>query len=41
VDKHVQWREARNIWMNSAVRTMLYVLAAPVRWLTRRRAPAR
>lgn len=41
VDRRVQWREARNIWMNSAVRTVLYVLASPFRWLTRRRAPAR
>jgi hypothetical protein len=33
VDPHFQWREARNIWQNAAIRTTFYTLAAPLRWL--------
>jgi hypothetical protein len=33
VDPRVQWRETRNIWHNAAIRTGLYTLAAPVRWV--------
>ncbi|MGB4976991.1 MAG: hypothetical protein WBR35_09655 [Anaerolineae bacterium] len=33
VDPKVQWAQAKNVWHNSAVRTGLYTLAAPVRWL--------
>lgn len=36
VDPRVQWAEIRNIWQNAAVRTLLYTLTAPVRWLKRR-----
>jgi len=35
VDPKVQWAQAKNVWHNSAVRTGLYVMAAPVRWLRR------
>jgi hypothetical protein len=33
VDPSVQWRQAKNIWNNAAIRTVFYLLAAPVRWL--------
>jgi hypothetical protein len=33
VDPSLQWSQARNIWHNAAVRSMLYTLAAPLRWL--------
>jgi hypothetical protein len=35
VDPKVQWAQAKNVWHNSAVRTGLYIMAAPVRWLRR------
>lgn len=33
LDPKRQWSEARNIWHNAALRTMLYTITAPVRWL--------
>ena len=33
VDPHLQWSQARNIWHNAAMRSMLYTLAAPARWV--------
>jgi anti-sigma regulatory factor (Ser/Thr protein kinase) len=33
VDPRVQWGEAKNIWHNAAIRTGIYVLLAPFRWL--------
>jgi hypothetical protein len=33
VDPKVQWSEAKNIWHNAAVRTGIYYLMSPVRWL--------
>jgi hypothetical protein len=33
VDPSVQWSQAKNIWNNAAIRTVFYLLAAPVRWL--------
>jgi hypothetical protein len=36
VDPRVQWSEAKNIWHNAAIRTVLYTLAAPFRWVRRR-----
>ena len=36
VDPKIQWSHARNIWHNSAIRTMLYMMAAPVRWVRKR-----
>ncbi|MCE7982506.1 MAG: hypothetical protein DYG89_15045 [Caldilinea sp. CFX5] len=35
VDTQVRWREAKNIWHNAALRTALYTLTAPLRWLKR------
>jgi hypothetical protein len=36
VDPRMQWREAKNVWQNAAIRTALYTLAAPVRWVSRK-----
>jgi hypothetical protein len=33
VDPKVQWKQARNIWHNAAMRTVVYVLASPLRWI--------
>lgn len=33
VDPKVQWSEWKNVWQNAGIRTALYVLATPVRWL--------
>lgn len=33
VDPRLQWREAKNIWHNAAIRTTFYTLATPFRWL--------
>lgn len=38
LDPRIQWREARNIWQNAAIRTILYRLMTPFRRLRRRRA---
>lgn len=35
LDPRVQWSEAKNIWQNASIRTMFYVMGAPIRWLTR------
>jgi hypothetical protein len=41
VDKRRQWRRWRNVWQNAAIRSLLYTIATPLRWVTgRRRAPA-
>lgn len=37
MDPKLQWSEVRNIWQNAAMRTMLYTMAAPVRWIRRSR----
>jgi hypothetical protein len=36
IDPSVRWSEAKNIWHNAAIRTMLYTLGAPLRWLRRK-----
>jgi hypothetical protein len=36
LDQRVQWSEAKNIWQNAGLRTMIYTMAAPVRWLRKR-----
>jgi len=36
VDPKIQWSQWKNIWRNSAIRTGLYMLAAPVRWVGHR-----
>jgi hypothetical protein len=33
LDPHVQWAQFWNFWQNSAVRTTLYHLARPLRWI--------
>ena len=33
VDPRLQWSEAKNIWHNAAIRTFLYYLFAPFRWV--------
>ncbi len=35
VDPKVQWSQARNIWQNAAMRTAMYTVTAPVRWVGR------
>jgi hypothetical protein len=35
VDPRMQWREARNVWHNAAIRTGIYTISAPVRWVRR------
>lgn len=35
VDPRVQWREAKNVWHNAAIRTAFYTLGAPVRWVSK------
>ena len=32
VDPKVQWSEAKNLWQNAAIRSVLYGMATPVRW---------
>jgi hypothetical protein len=36
VDPRYQWSQAKNIWHNAALRSMLYTVAAPVRWVRKR-----
>lgn len=33
VDSHVQWSQAGNLWQNAAIRTGLFLVMAPARWL--------
>jgi hypothetical protein len=33
IDPRVQWGEARNIWHNAAIRTGVYVMMSPARWV--------
>jgi hypothetical protein len=40
LDPHVQWSEAKNIAMNAALRTILYSISTPIRWLRLRRNQA-
>jgi hypothetical protein len=35
VDRRRQWRKAGNLWKNAAVRTFVWTLGTPVRWLRR------
>lgn len=36
VDRRRNWSEAKNIWQNAAIRSSLYMSAAPLRWIRRR-----
>lgn len=33
VDPKLQWSQARNIWYNAAMRTAMYKMTAPMRWV--------
>ncbi len=33
VDPRVQWKEAKNIWHNAGMRTAIYTLMTPARWV--------
>jgi hypothetical protein len=35
VDRRIQWGQARNIWQNAGVRTTMYIVATPARWIAR------
>ena len=37
VDPRVQWSQAKNVWHNAAMRTTMYKMAAPLRWIRRSR----
>jgi hypothetical protein len=36
IDKHRQWRHARNVRNSATLRTARHTLTAPIRWITRR-----
>lgn len=36
LDSTLQWREAKNIWRNAGIWTLLYLMSEPVRWLDRK-----
>lgn len=36
IDPKVQWSEAKNIWHNAGIRTGLYVVTAPFRWVAKK-----
>jgi len=36
IDPHMQWKEASNIWQNAGIRTGLYIMASPFRWIRRK-----
>jgi len=38
VDRRRNWSEAKNIWQNAAIRSGLYMFAAPIRWVRGARA---
>jgi hypothetical protein len=35
LDNRLQWLGVKNVWHNAIIRTVLYKLAAPLRWLKR------
>jgi len=39
IDPRLQWSEARNIWHNAAMRTTMYKMTAPLRWIRKRVRP--
>lgn len=41
IDPRVQWSEVKNIWHNAALLTLLYILAAPLRWISHLRLSKR
>ncbi|MDQ6642924.1 MAG: hypothetical protein M3Y76_00550, partial [Chloroflexota bacterium] len=37
VDAKLQWSYAKNIWHNAAMRTAMYTITAPTRWIKRKK----
>jgi hypothetical protein len=37
IDPGVQWSQFWNIWQNAAIRTVMYRMLTPVRWVRSRR----
>jgi hypothetical protein len=37
LDPRIRWAGVRNVWSNAGVRTILYLMAAPLRWLIKPR----
>jgi len=37
VDAKLQWSFAKNIWHNAAMRTAMYTITAPTRWIKRKK----
>ncbi len=37
VDPKIQWAHWKNIWHNAMIRTSLYVMTTPLRWITKRK----
>jgi hypothetical protein len=33
VDPKMQWSQAKNVWHNAAIRSGLYTMVAPLRWV--------
>jgi len=40
IDPRIQWRWTKNLWYNAAIRTTLYQLFTPIRWITGRITPS-
>ena len=36
IDRRLQWSQAGNIWQNAAIRTAIYTMLTPLRWIRRR-----
>jgi len=36
VDRRRNWSQAKNLWKNAAIRSGVYMVAAPIRWMRRR-----
>ncbi len=36
IDPKVQWSEAKNIWQNAVIRTVMYKMVSPVLWIRKR-----
>jgi len=36
IDKRMQWSQAGNIWQNAAIRTVIYTMLTPLRWIRER-----
>jgi hypothetical protein len=36
LDTSLQWSQTKNVWHNAIIRTFVYQLGAPFRWLARK-----